>query len=102
MPRSLALPRVILLSELVKSSIAARIFGLAIMLVAVMNALVTFLLFQERALDRTSRDFSQKYEPLDQALVDPNEAGLRRCNVGNTSTMVDGFVRRIRASLTPP
>ena len=61
-----------------KTSIAAKIFSLAVVLVTIMIALVAFLLVQVRALNRTLAHFSQTYQPLDEALMGLNEAGLRR------------------------
>ncbi|TLD72093.1 HAMP domain-containing protein [Phragmitibacter flavus] len=61
-----------------KSSIAAKIFGLALVLVTIMMALVTFLLVQASSITQTLRDFRQTYQPLQDALVNLNEAGLRQ------------------------
>ena len=59
-------------------SIGARVFGLAIILVALMTALVGFLLVQVDALDGQLREITTLHAPLDRALVRLNEAGLRR------------------------
>lgn len=60
------------------SSIASKIFGLAVVLVSLMVALVAFLLWQVSALNHDLHTIAQKYYPLEQCLVDLNESGLRR------------------------
>ncbi|HSI65262.1 MAG TPA: adenylate/guanylate cyclase domain-containing protein [Candidatus Saccharimonadia bacterium] len=59
-------------------SIASRIFGLALILVCLMIALVCFLLYQVAALNGHLRIIAGYYAPLRLTLVDLNEAGLRR------------------------
>jgi len=59
-------------------SIGARVFGLAIVLLVLMTALVGFLLVQVHALDRQLREITTLHAPLDRELVRLNEAGLRR------------------------
>lgn len=59
-------------------SIASRIFGLAILLVCLMIALASFLLYQVTVLKQQLEVLSKYYEPLDVSAVNLNEAGLRR------------------------
>ncbi|QIF05537.1 adenylate/guanylate cyclase domain-containing protein [Roseimicrobium sp. ORNL1] len=59
-------------------SIASRIFGLALILVCLMIALVGFLLYQVAALNGHLKIIAGYYAPLRLTLVDLNEAGLRR------------------------
>jgi class 3 adenylate cyclase len=59
-------------------SIASRIFGLALILVCLMMALVGFLLYQVAALNGHLKIIAGYYAPLRLTLVDLNEAGLRR------------------------
>lgn len=59
-------------------SIASRIFGLAILLVCLMIALASFLLYQVTVLKRQLEVLSGYYAPLDLSIVNLNEAGLRR------------------------
>jgi adenylate cyclase len=65
-------------SETMKSSIATKVFGLAVVLVTITIVLVTFLLVQVHSLNRTIHDFSDRFQPLEETLVGLNEAGLRR------------------------
>ena len=60
------------------SSIASRIFGLAVGLVLLMILLVGFLLWQVTALNRDLQSISGYLAPLDRVLSKLNEAGLRR------------------------
>jgi len=60
------------------SSIASRIFGLAVVLVFLMIVLVGFLLWQVAALNRELQTISINYEPLERSIVEINEAGLSR------------------------
>lgn len=64
--------------DLLVHGIGARIFGLALLLVLFMVALVGFLLAQVSALNSQVREITTLHAPLDRALVELNEAGLRR------------------------
>ena len=60
------------------SSIASRIYGLAVALVCIMIALVGFLLWQVSVTSRELRTISNIYEPLERTIIDLNESGLKR------------------------
>ena len=60
------------------SSIASRIFGLAVGLVLLMILLVAFLLWQVTALNGELQRIAGYFAPLDRVLSELNEAGLRR------------------------
>ncbi|MBJ7394947.1 MAG: hypothetical protein JHC76_02795 [Akkermansiaceae bacterium] len=60
------------------SSIASRIYGLAVALVCIMIALVGFLLWQVSVTNRELRTISNIYDPLERTIIDLNESGLKR------------------------
>ncbi|MEO8204931.1 MAG: adenylate/guanylate cyclase domain-containing protein [Chthoniobacterales bacterium] len=61
-----------------KSTIATKIFGLAVTLVFLMIVLAGFLLWEVSHLNRQLKIIAKYYQPLERCIVDLNEAGLRR------------------------
>ncbi|MEO6848838.1 MAG: adenylate/guanylate cyclase domain-containing protein [Chthoniobacterales bacterium] len=60
-----------------KSSIATKIFGLAVILVFLMMTLAAFLLVQVAYFDKEMQEITSYYQPLERDVGDLNEAGLR-------------------------